>query len=96
MFAETVIDTLLGASITGAGLILAAYALITPIFEKLFIDRISRIDEASKEYKTRREEFKKLNDPNQKFAGLLVLAVLSEEIGINKNFCVNFHSSLSF
>jgi hypothetical protein len=86
VFAETVIAALLGASITGAGLILAVYALITPLFEKLFKDRIARLQIATKEYETKRSEWKKLKDPNQKLVGAFILAGLDEEIGITKNF----------
>lgn len=86
MFTESVTGALLGASITGAGLILAVYALITPLFDKLFRDRISRLQRATDDYETKRIEWKKLKDPGQKFVGALFLSVLSEEIGTTKNF----------
>jgi hypothetical protein len=43
MPSETVVSTFLVASITGAGLVLAIYALITPISEKIFRERARKV-----------------------------------------------------
>lgn len=43
MISETVMSALLSASITGAGLVLAVYALITPISDKIFKERAKKL-----------------------------------------------------
>jgi hypothetical protein len=44
MLSETVVSTFLTASITGAGLVLAIYALVTPISERIFRERVRKLD----------------------------------------------------
>jgi hypothetical protein len=44
MLSETVVSTFLVASITGAGLVLAIYALITPLSEKIFRERARNLE----------------------------------------------------
>ena len=44
MLSETVVSTLLATSITGAGLVLAVYALITPLSEKIFKERARKLE----------------------------------------------------
>ncbi len=44
MLSETVVSTFLVASITGAGLVLAIYALITPMSEKIFRERARKLE----------------------------------------------------
>jgi len=44
MLSEAVVTIFLEASITGAGLVLAVYALITPISEKIFKDRAKMLE----------------------------------------------------
>jgi hypothetical protein len=43
MLSETVVSAFLEASITGAGLVLAVYALITPISERIFTRRADKL-----------------------------------------------------
>jgi uncharacterized membrane protein len=43
MLSETVVSALLEASVTGAGLVLAVYALVTPISGKIFRERARRL-----------------------------------------------------
>jgi hypothetical protein len=50
MLSETVVTALLEASITGAGLVLAVYALITPISEGIFRKREERLESLLKEF----------------------------------------------
>ena len=50
MLSETVVSTLLEASITGAGLVLAVYALITPMSEKIFKERARRLQHLIEEF----------------------------------------------
>jgi hypothetical protein len=50
MLTETVISTFLTASITGAGLILAIYALITPMARKMFEERVEIHRKKMKEF----------------------------------------------
>jgi|GEM_PF-2255927 len=50
MPSETVVSTFLVASITGAGLVLAIYALITPISEKIFRERARKLSDLLEEF----------------------------------------------
>lgn len=50
MLNETFVSTILTASITGAGLILAIYALITPLSRKIFDERVKLLREKKKEF----------------------------------------------
>jgi len=50
MLSEITVSTLLTASITGAGLIIAIYALITPISRKIFDDKIALLRMKKKEF----------------------------------------------
>jgi len=43
MLSETIVTSFLEASITGAGLVLAAYALVTPISERIFNKRTDKL-----------------------------------------------------
>lgn len=52
MLSESLVSTFLVSSITGAGLILAIYALITPIASKIFRERTKRLNELQIEWKT--------------------------------------------
>jgi hypothetical protein len=56
---EAVVTTFLEASITGAGLVLAIYALITPISKKLFSERADQLNTFLCEFE---EGKKKLTD----------------------------------
>lgn len=95
VFNESVIAALLGACITGAGLVLAVYALIIPIFEKLFRDRILRLDKATSDYEAKKVEYEKLKVPGEKFVGALILAGLDEENRKNQKFS-KIHAIWSF
>lgn len=55
MLTETVVSTILQASITGAGLIIAIYALITPIMDKIFKERVRL-------HRKKKKEFDKLKE----------------------------------
>jgi hypothetical protein len=50
MLSETVVSTLLEASITGAGLVLAVYALVTPMSERIFRRREERLESLLKKF----------------------------------------------
>jgi len=50
MMTETLASTILTASITGAGLILAIYALITPIARGIFEDRVKLLRKKRKQF----------------------------------------------
>jgi len=69
MLTESLASTILTASIAGAGLILAIYALITPISTKLFKERVKLLNEKKKQFdelkakissESSKEEFEKL------------------------------------
>jgi len=53
MLSETTVSTILTASIAGAGLIIAIYALITPMARKIFEERV-------KLHRKKKKEFDKL------------------------------------
>ena len=44
MLSETIVTSFLEASITGAGLVLAVYALVTPLSEKIFARRTDKLE----------------------------------------------------
>jgi hypothetical protein len=50
MVSETVVSALLGASLTGMGLVLAVYALITPISKEIFEQRAKTLEDLIKEF----------------------------------------------
>jgi hypothetical protein len=64
MPSETVVSTFLIASITGAGLVLAIYALITPISEKIFKERARKLDSLLEEFE--KEKIKITADSSSK------------------------------
>jgi hypothetical protein len=56
MSSETVVSTFLVASITGAGLVLAIYALITPISQKIFKERENKLNGLLKEFEKEKKK----------------------------------------
>jgi hypothetical protein len=50
MSSETLASTILTASITGAGLIIAIYALITPITRKIFEEKVALMRKKKKQF----------------------------------------------
>lgn len=56
MPSETVVSIFLVASITGAGLVLAIYALITPISQKIFKERANKLDSLLEEFEKAKKE----------------------------------------
>jgi uncharacterized membrane protein (DUF485 family) len=56
MLSETVVSTFLVTSITGAGLVLAIYALITPISEKIFRERARKLDALLSKFETEKSK----------------------------------------
>lgn len=56
MLTETLVSTILTASITGAGLLLAIYALITPISRKIFEERVKLLRKKKSEFDKLKEK----------------------------------------
>ena len=50
MLSETVVSTLLLTSVTGAGLVVAIYALITPLSDKIFEARVKNLKSLLEEF----------------------------------------------
>lgn len=76
MLTETTVSTILEASITGAGLIVAIYALITPISSKIFEKRF----ELLKEKRTDFDKLKKEITSESSKKDLKQLRTLASEI----------------
>jgi len=83
MLTETVVSTILQASITGAGLVIAIYALITPIMHKIFEERVKLHDKKKKEFDKLKE---KINAESSKKKDFERLTTLSKEIKEIKMF----------
>jgi hypothetical protein len=47
MLSETIVAAFLETSITGAGLVLAVYALVTPLSQKIFTERANKLNQLS-------------------------------------------------
>jgi uncharacterized membrane protein len=73
MLEESIVLTLLEASVTGAGLVLAVYALIIPLSNKMFRYRIKEISEEVEELKKEAEKTQTSisQDDIKKFRNLL-------------------------
>ena len=56
MLTETIASAILTASITGAGLIIAIYALMTPISSKLFQNRVELLRKRKKQFDNMKEK----------------------------------------
>jgi len=56
MLSEAVVSTVLQASITGAGLVLAIYALVTPLSHRIFTERAKILDSKIEEFEKQRCE----------------------------------------
>lgn len=83
MLTETVVSTILQASITGAGLIIAIYALITPIMHKIFEERVKLHDKKKKEFD---KLMKKIDAESSKKKDFKRLTTLANEIKETKMF----------
>jgi uncharacterized membrane protein (DUF485 family) len=77
MLTETVVSTILQASITGAGLIIAIYALITPIMDKIFKERVRLHEKKKQEFDKLKE---KIDAESSKKKDFERLTTLSKEI----------------
>lgn len=56
MLTETTVSTILTASIAGAGLIMAIYALITPLSRQIFKEKVRLLREKKKQFDKMKEE----------------------------------------
>jgi len=54
MLSETAVSAVLQASITGAGLVLAVYALVTPLSHRIFTERAKILDSKIEEFEKQR------------------------------------------
>lgn len=79
---ETLISTILTASITGAGLILAVYALIIPISKSIFEKRLETMKEKIEEF----ERTKKGISPQSPPKDVKQLTLLAQEIKAVRTF----------
>jgi len=79
MLNETVASTILTASITGAGLIIAIYALITPISSKIFRDRIESHRKLKEQFDKMKKEISS-ESSDKEFKRLKTLASEIKEI----------------
>ena len=79
---ETLISTLLTASITGAGLVIAIYALITPISNKIFERRLETLKKKLRQF----EEVKAQTTPEEASKDAKILKALASEIREMKTF----------
>lgn len=62
VLSETLVSAWLEASITGAGLVLAIYALVTPIFKRIFKNRAKRRTVLFEEFENKRKIVKPDSD----------------------------------
>ena len=79
MLAETFVSTIIVASITGAGLMLAVYALITPISRKIFEKRVELLRKKKRAFdkmkteidpESSRKEFERLTNLASEIRGI--------------------------
>lgn len=85
MLSQEFVFVVLQASLTGAGLVLAIYALITPIANRLFKSRAEALAKVTKEIKKTSEEIdtKDTKDTKKKIARL---TTLTEELSSKISF----------
>lgn len=81
MMTETLASTILTASITGAGLIIAIYALITPIARRIFEERVELHRKKKKQFDKIKEKINE-ESSDKDFKRLKTLAAEIEEIKI--------------
>ena len=79
MLSETVISTVLTASITGAGLIVAIYALISPITSKIFEKRIEMLRKKKEQFESMKQKLS-AESSNKVFKQLETLATEIKDI----------------
>ena len=58
MLVETTVSTILQSSITGAGLVLAVYTLISPLSRRIFKERAKLLHQKIEEFKKQRDKIK--------------------------------------
>ena len=81
MLTEIIVSSLLTASITGAGLIIAIYALITPLARRIFEYRLQLHHKKKKQFDKMREEINE-ESSDKDFKRLKTLAAEIKEIRI--------------
>jgi hypothetical protein len=81
MLSETIVSALLETSVTGAGLVLAVYALVTPISEKIFTKRTEKLRHLLEEFEKEKSKIT-ADAPNKDFNHLKELRDNIEEIKI--------------
>jgi hypothetical protein len=81
MLSETIVTALLEASITGAGLVLAVYALITPISDKIFKERTKKLESLITNFEKEKEKIT-IDASNKDFKHLRELKDSINEIRI--------------
>jgi uncharacterized membrane protein (DUF106 family) len=81
MLSETIVAASLEASITGAGLVLAVYALVTPISERIFAKRADRLKRLLEDFEKEKSKIT-ADAPNRDFKHLKELRDNIEEIKI--------------
>ena len=82
MLTETLVSTILTVSITGAGLILAIYALITPISRKMFEERLKLLRKKKEEFDKKKRKI----DSESSDKDFKLLRTLASEIQAIKAF----------
>ena len=82
MLSETFVSTILTVSITGAGLILAIYALITPISRKMFEERLKLLRKKKEEFDKKKRKI----DSESSDKDFKLLRTLASEIQAIKAF----------
>jgi uncharacterized protein (DUF2225 family) len=81
MLSETIVSALLETSVTGAGLVLAVYALVTPISEKIFTKRADKLRHLLDDFEKEKSKIT-ADTPNRDFKHLKELRDNIEEIKI--------------
>lgn len=81
MLSETIVTAFLETSITGAGLVLAVYALVTPISEKIFTKRTDKLKHLLEDFENERNKIT-ADAPSKDFKHLEELRNSIEQIRI--------------
>ena len=82
LLSDTINTGLMEASMVGAGLILAMYALIVPMTHRIFEENIKNLNDKIKKF----EELKSKITPESKDREITALSDLRSEIGSMKQF----------
>jgi len=83
MLSETIVSAFLETSITGAGLVLAVYALVTPISEKIFTKRADKLRHLLDDFEKEKSKIT-ADAPNRDFKHLKELRDNIEEINFSQ------------